>query len=134
VNQSELRLDGPVVVIQSPDDPGDMGEPRQWTEGDTSYLVVPSFDRWRDDGEELFDRKTVADFLTKGVAILDRSQNEYRNAQALVHRLQMELASAKERLALAQPAYERDRELLMEFMAQVRQDWSRPPKSPDSSL
>lgn len=43
---SELRLDGPVVLIQANDDPGDMGEPRQWSEDGIHYVVVPSFALW----------------------------------------------------------------------------------------
>jgi hypothetical protein len=44
---SELRLDGPVVIIQSLRDPGDIGEPRTVTEDGVTYVTVPSFDHWR---------------------------------------------------------------------------------------
>ena len=42
----EQHYKGPLVVIQSLDDPGDMGEPREWTENGVDYLVVPAWECW----------------------------------------------------------------------------------------
>ena len=39
----ERRYDGPVVIIESNDDPGDMGEPREFAADGVDYLVVPSW-------------------------------------------------------------------------------------------
>ena len=43
-----MRLDGPVILIQSDTDPGDMGEPREFWDDDAkaTCIVVPSFDLW----------------------------------------------------------------------------------------
>ena len=44
-----MRLDGPVILIQSVTDPGDIGEPREFWDDDekATCVVVPSFDLWR---------------------------------------------------------------------------------------
>src|SRR5689334_16006348 len=43
----ELRLDGPVVIVQSLTDPGDIGEPRVFEADGVTYVTVPSLDHWR---------------------------------------------------------------------------------------
>jgi len=48
---SELHIEnGPVVIVQTPTDPGDMGEPRVITADGETIVFVPSFDLWPDDG------------------------------------------------------------------------------------
>lgn len=51
----ELRLDGPchecggigpVVIVQSDTDPGDIGEPRMVESDGETIVIVPSFDLW----------------------------------------------------------------------------------------
>lgn len=41
-----LRRDGPVVLVQSDTDPGDMGEPRELIDDGATVLIVPSFELW----------------------------------------------------------------------------------------
>jgi hypothetical protein len=49
----ELRLNGPVLVVQCDNDPGDMGEPRVFEEEDgTTVVCVPAFDLWPPDEYE----------------------------------------------------------------------------------
>lgn len=40
------RYDGPVVIETSDEDPGDMGEPRQFTADGVTYLTVPPPEAW----------------------------------------------------------------------------------------
>lgn len=44
-----LRLDGRVVISQTPTDPGDIGEPRITTMDDVTYVSVPEFELWPTD-------------------------------------------------------------------------------------
>lgn len=41
-----LRLEGPVVISQSPTDPGDIGEPRITVADGVTYVSVPEFELW----------------------------------------------------------------------------------------
>jgi hypothetical protein len=46
----ELRIEsGPVVIVQTDSDPGDMGEPRIITEDGATVVFVPSFSYWPGD-------------------------------------------------------------------------------------
>ncbi len=46
-----MRYEGPVEVRPSIIDPGDMGEPRTFTEGGVTYLTVPDPSCWPGDFE-----------------------------------------------------------------------------------
>ena len=41
-----INFETPVCIIQSDDDPGDMGEPRQWSDERVTYVVVPPWEAW----------------------------------------------------------------------------------------
>lgn len=44
---ARMRIDaGPVELVQSPTDPGDIGEPRIVSEDGVTYVVVPDFEHW----------------------------------------------------------------------------------------
>ena len=66
----EKRYDGPVIVAESPADPGDMGEPREfWSDEDkATVLIVPSPDFWADQtmlGDLLLAVDRALDELTR---------------------------------------------------------------------
>lgn len=48
-----MTLEGKVVIVQADTDPGDMGEPRTVKDGDTTVVVVPSFNLWPKEGVPL---------------------------------------------------------------------------------
>ena len=42
----ETHVNGQVVILQTKSDPGDMGEPRIFSEDGVTYICVPNFELW----------------------------------------------------------------------------------------
>jgi hypothetical protein len=63
VSSRSKRFDGPVVIIQSLDDPGDMGEPREWIEDGVTHVVVPAWECWAAPSQ---DRSAAGDGEARG--------------------------------------------------------------------
>lgn len=58
---TERRIDGPVILVQTATDPGDIGEPRSiWDDEEKAEVVfVPSFDLWPSERQAGLDVPTI---------------------------------------------------------------------------